>query len=103
MLDLVAGWTGPIDEQLLADGAAADLTGCTVSLVLCRHDGSLLTLTGTVSITDYVNGKVRFEPAATDLVFAMRPYRARWMVTNILGRVVYFPDGEPEYWMVRQP
>jgi hypothetical protein len=102
-LELVGGWTGYIDEQLLADGVAVDLTGCTVALLLRKKDGSTLTLQGLTSVTNAAQGRVRFAPHADDLDATESPYVCRWKVTDGTGKVVYFPGGRADVWTVYKP
>jgi len=100
MIEVVQGWTGPIDMQLKADGVAVDLTGMTVVLILKDKDGTSVDTAGDVSILDAATGKVRYLGDPTDLVAANSPFRARWQVTDGAGRVVYFPSGPPDVWKV---
>lgn len=92
-VQLTEGWTGPVDVQLLADGVAVNLTSCTVALVLTGRDGVAVTTTGNVTIIDAAAGKVRYSPDAADLDADQSPYRARYKVTDVLGKIVYFPSG----------
>jgi hypothetical protein len=99
-LDVVEAWTGPLDFQLKADGVVVNLTGLTVGLVLKDSVGAVVTVGGTLSILDAVNGKVRFTPAATDLVVSKSPYAARIKVTDAGGKDVFFPNAAPDPWTV---
>ena len=101
--DFVEGWTEPINYQLLADGVAQNLTGMTVALVGYQNAGKLFPFGGSVSVTDAVNGKVVFTPAAADLVAKGSPYNIRWKVTDSLGKIAYFPNQSPEVWVVQLP
>lgn len=94
-VELVSGWTGPLDFRLLADGAAINLTGMTVELILTAQDGTSIPTTGDTSVTDAVAGKVRYSPDSTDLVVASSPIQMRWKVTDGGGSVVYHPSGRP--------
>lgn len=92
-----AGWTDPIDYQLLAGGVAFDLTGYTVTLDVRNAAGATVTWTGTVSVTDAAAGKVRFLPGAGDLVAGQ--FWVRWKATKD-GRSGFFPKAERELWTV---
>lgn len=99
--DLVEGQTAAVDAQLLNDGAAPDLTGCTLALELKGTDGAAVTTT--VAFRDPAVATVRYSPGALDLSAAKSPYRARWKVTDALGKIAWWPNGEPEKWIVRKP
>lgn len=100
-LDVTAGWTGPIDFQLKADGVPAPFgVGATVELILRRADDVLITTAGNVSILSAPDGTVRYYPDANDLVDKYSPYRARYKVTDAGLKVVFFPSGAPDVWTV---
>lgn len=105
--DLTAGWTGPIDEQLLADGQPYDLSTMTVELILKTKAGTQVSTTSTagpeVSILTSTSGVVRYLPTSADLKAEHSPYAARWKVTDSTGRVVFFPSGRPSVWTVYEP
>lgn len=100
-LDVVAGQTAPIDYQLTADGAAFDLTGCTVTLLARTQAGATVTFTGTVALLDEDQGKVRFSPAANDLVESAVQYFVRFRIVRADSKIDFFPTGEREVWHVR--
>lgn len=63
--DLVAGWTGPVDFQLLSNGSAIDLTGATVTMLIRNTDtGALIDQSGTLSVLSgsETSGRVRWSP-----------------------------------------
>jgi hypothetical protein len=93
LIELVVGWTGAMDWQLLADDAPADLTGATPLLVVHDTTGALVTLAGTPSLVTAATGIVRYLPAAGDFAVALSPYAYRWKVTDAAGKVTYFPSG----------
>lgn len=101
--DIVEGWTGDLDFQLKADGVIVNLTGLTVELVLTDRDGVAVTTTGNITVFDAANGKVRYIPDAADLDDAKSPYRARWKVTDGTGKIVFFPNGVGDVYVVRKP
>lgn len=101
-LFVVEGQTAPIDYKLLADNAAYNLTGCTVTLVAYKSSGSLHTFTGTVAIASAVGGTVQFSPTSTDLVATDLAYFIRFRVVRGDGKVEFFPTGVPESWVVQK-
>lgn len=104
MLNLVEGWTAPINEQLLLDGAPANLTGFTAVLQLYPAGArSPKTLTGTTSIVSASIGTVQFLPGTNDLLATESPYAVRWVITVSPGQFAYAPSGAPSVWIVRRP
>ena len=99
--EIVAGWTGLIDINLLSQGAvpAGTMSGMTAALVLRDLAGNLLDTTGDVTVSDSTNWVVRYSPDATDLVPGV--YHGRVKVTDSGGLVVYFPSGDFDTWIVR--
>jgi uncharacterized phiE125 gp8 family phage protein len=100
-LQLVEGWTGPIDETLKSNGVAVDLTGMTVELILQKATGAPVDTTGDVTVVTPASGLVRYSPDAADLVAAETPHVARWKVTDGGGKVVFFPHEAGEVWLVQ--
>lgn len=96
----VQGWTAPIDYTLQADGAAFDLTGCTVEVVAYDGDGVLLTLSGPTVVVSATQGTIRYTPAVGDLLAANSPYHVRFKVTNGSSQVYFFPRQREEIWIV---
>lgn len=104
-LDLVEGWTGPIDYDLLADGTpvnASSSNGDVVSLVLHNRAGTTVSTTGDVTFLTSSTGRVRYLPGVNDLVAQASPYRARFRIENN-GQIVFFPSGPAEQWTVYPP
>lgn len=101
--DIVEGWTGNLDFQLKSDGAVVNLTGMTVELILTDKDGAAITTAGNITVFDAANGKVRYIPDAADLDDAKSPYTARWKVTDGAGKIVFFPNGVSDVYLVRRP
>lgn len=107
-LDLVQGWTDPIDYQLkkvAVDGTITilNLTGMTAALEVFDARGNSISIAGTVTVTSAITGEVRFAPGASDLLTAKSPYEIRWKITDGSGKVAYFPRAEAEKWIVRRP
>lgn len=102
-IDLVQGWTSPVDFRLDADGVAVDLSGMTVTLVLSTNNGELVSLGGSTSLLDATGGQVRYTPSTGGGDFVKGSFRGRWQVVDGDSKVVYFPNGEADTWNVRQP
>lgn len=101
-LYLVEGWTGGIDYTLKADDTAYDLTGCSVQIVAYDKNNTLLTLTGSMSIVSAVAGSVRFSPGAGDILASNSKMHVRFKVTRSDSKIVFFPNGEPEEWIINK-
>lgn len=111
-LHVVEGWTGDLDFQLMKRPAPTsavpvqveappDITGTTVALVVQDHQGGSVTFAGSITVPDPVFAKVRFSPAPGDLLAAKSPYNVRWKVTDAATKVVFFPSGKDDFWIVR--
>lgn len=103
--NLVEGETKPIDATLYdGDGAsrtAIDGTALTLAIVVHDRNGSLVPTSGTASFRTAASGTVRYEPVATDFRAANSPYTARWKVTDTNSDDAFYPNGEPEKWVIR--
>lgn len=97
LYDVVEGWTGRLTFQLLADGAALDGTGLTVSALdlVDAHNHPVQT-TGDFGWVTQSAGTVYYDPDASDFVAARGPYRLRYQVTDGGSKVVWFPNGKPD-------
>ena len=100
-LNIVQGQTAPIVYQLLADGVAYSLTGCTVEMDATKQTGAAVAGTGTLAVTDAADGEVTFSPAAADFDDADSRYLVRFKVTRADSKIEYFPSGSREVWTVR--
>jgi hypothetical protein len=100
-LDLVEGWTGPLDFDLLADNAtpSSAMTGMSVVLLLREESGHDVTIGGTVGILDAAAWRIRYSPANGDLVAGK--YGARFKVMDTGGKIVFFPNGPADRWVIR--
>ena len=100
--DVVAGWTAPIDIDLLSRGASPSgtMVGMTAALIL-RDPASGVTLdtTGDVTIPDTATWTVRYSPDAADLIPGV--YRGRVKITDSGGLIAYFPSDEWDVWIIR--
>ena len=99
-LTIVEGTTANLDFVLTADGAAVNLTGSTVTLVLSDKDGTAIPTTGDVSVVTAAEGKVRYAPDAADLASSTSPYRARFKVTDASSQIAYYPSGRADPWTI---
>ena len=102
MEKLVAGWTEPIRQQLLKDGATWDATGLTLGLTLTDKDGAAVTTTGKVTWDTPSTAIAKFTPSAGDLLASGSPYSATWSVTNG-SQTAYYPNDAPDVWFVHVP
>lgn len=103
-LNLIEGWTYPIDYRLEEDGVSCDLSGSTVTIALFDRYGTATTSTGEVLVISATCGNVRFVPGTTaDFVMTLQPYHMRFKVVTTLGKILYFPNAaQPEKWTVSQ-
>lgn len=101
---VVEGWTGRLGPYTLKlHGAPVDLSGLTVELKLRKEgSGKYVDTVGDVTVdSDQTanKGKVYFDPDATDFKangLESQVYLLHWKVTDGDGKVVFFPDGEPD-------
>lgn len=100
----VAGTTGDEDFQLLEDGAPVGIEGFDVDLLLWDKYGVAVTTTDDVENlddgTEGKRGKVRVNLDVADLVAERGPYTARFQVTDLAGKIVYFPTDDADVWIV---
>lgn len=102
-VNLVEGWTDPINDQLLIDGVATEsLAGHTVECILYNNRGILQTGMGTSEIVDAATRKVKFTPGAGKLLNADSPYTQRWKITRPTAQIYYHPNAGSETWNVRK-
>lgn len=101
-IEITEGWTGGIDLQLQADGAAYDLTGMEVVFIKTNACGvEVATTCGTAfEQISSTCGIVRWTPASTnDLLTSAQPYLVKVRVTSGATKV-YFPNGAGDEWTV---
>lgn len=105
--EFVEGETKPITPTLYdgsgSSATAIDGTGLTLSLVVVDRNGNTVPITGDVSWSTQASGIAKYEPDETDLKASGSPYAARWAVTDGNSDVAYYPNQEPERWVVRKP
>ena len=102
-IQVTEGRTAPIDEQLTLDVVAPNMSGYTLSLLLTGRDGVAVTTTGNAAWLDATLAKARYNPDAADLVAAKSPYRKRWKVVDLQGKISFFPEGHGDELMVYKP
>lgn len=101
-LELVHGWTSPLDFRLDDDGSPTDLTGFTVALVLSNSiNGSPVTLAGSTALVIATGGEIRFTPGASDI--QKGSYKARFKVTDGSSKIAFYPNQGADTWEVRYP
>jgi hypothetical protein len=105
LLTISTGWTerlGPF--TLRAADLPVSLSGLSVALILTRPDGTSVTPGGAVVVDpDQVTnkGKVYYDPVAGDFTWStgrptIQDYRLRWQITDGVGKVYTFPNGEAD-------
>lgn len=92
-VEIVEGWTGPLDFQLLNDGAAQDLTSMTVTGQARNRLNTLVDLSSDVTVISATAGTVRLTPDAVDFESESSPYELRFKVVDVTTAVVFFPSG----------
>ena len=101
LFDITQGWTKVLGPFVLKnDGAALDLTGLTVRLML-RGKGLNVFIPASGQITvdpDQVTnrGHVYYKPGATDWRADRTPYAVKWELTDGAGDIVFVPNGEAD-------
>jgi hypothetical protein len=104
LFSITAGWTGLLGPfTLRVDGAELDLSGMTVTPIIRRGSGALVTAGGVVTVLNQVTnkGQVTYAPVGTDFTWEdarytiNQTYQLRWKVVDGAQKTVYFPNGEP--------
>lgn len=109
MINVVEGQTAPIYHYLKiddetptnADGSALSMAGMTVVFVVHELDGTAVTIQGTATVEDADAWLVKFSPNAADFVAGRQ--KSRYKVTDGTGKIGYFPSGDWEPLIVREP
>lgn len=103
LLTIVEGWTGVLGPfTLKVDDVPLNLTGMTVTLILRRASGALVTPGGTIAVLNQsvYPGQVTYAPVETDFTFEtvgyaiVQTYRMHWKVVDSAQKIVFFPNGE---------
>lgn len=96
----VEGWTLPITRNLTKDGAGWDATGADAPELIMVNvaTGRRVDTTGDVAWVDTTVPKLKYTPDPGDL----KPgrYRVTFRLTET-GGDSFFPNGDPEIWVVR--
>jgi hypothetical protein len=100
-VEFVEGWSGPLDFELLNDGAAQDLTSITVTGQARNRLMQAVDMTSDVSILTATEGKVRLTPDTGDFPAAHSPYELRFKAVDGTTGIVFFPSGEAVTLVVR--
>jgi hypothetical protein len=93
--EYTAGWTAPIEHSLLHDGATFNGAGMTPAIILTDKNGAAVSVSGSVAWANSAVSRVRYSPAAADLVAAKSPYKMHWKVTDGAGKIAFYPQGAP--------
>lgn len=100
-IELVENWTAAIEYQLLACGAAQDLTGATVTISAWQPANVAKAFNGSVVVTSATGGKVEFRPCSTDIVALDGNIEVRFKVVAS-SKTSYFPNAETEKWVIHR-
>lgn len=100
------GETQPVTATLY-DGeggsrTAANLTGLTLGIVVKDRQDAYVSVSGKATVVTAASGAVKFEPADGDFKAAASPYTVTWTVTDGNSDVAWYPNKEPEKWIVRK-
>jgi len=102
MINLVEGWTVPIDYVVKADGTAVNLNTHTAIGIQAKDAyGETIVLAGTAAFQDRPNGVVRYSPTASDFDANHSPYYVRFKIADSDDKYAFFPDAEGEKWVIR--
>jgi hypothetical protein len=71
------------------------------TLYVIDRAGGRVPVSGKASIVTAASGSVKFEPAASDFRAAGSPYAVTWTVTDSNSDEAWYPNKEPEWWIVR--
>lgn len=97
-LPLVQGWTGRLEHRLTADGVSQQLTtnDRVAPWVFDRNEAVVSTSSDEVDIVTASCGHVGWNPPTTcALKAAGSPYTLRFLVTDGLGKYVFYPNEDP--------
>ena len=97
-VDLVSGWTGRLDFQLLTDGTPVSLsTADKVSPFLVDKNGAETAVSSSdITVITASSGAVGYNPASTNVFSAgVQPYTLRFKVVDVNSKIVYYPNADP--------
>ena len=103
LINITEGWTKALRFLLTVNGQPTNLTGLTISLVLRRQSGDVVSPGGTIAILDQDTnlGELEYSPVAADFVWETnlftitQAYKLHWKAVDGGGKVVFFPSGLP--------
>jgi hypothetical protein len=105
LLEITSGWTGTLGPfTLKLNDVPFPLSGYLVELIISSTTGDIPS-GGVITILDQIStpGQVSYAPIATDFVFNLGPnvrfqvFYLHWRVTDMAGKRVDFPNGQPDY------
>jgi hypothetical protein len=79
------------------------LTSLTLGILVVDRTGANVNVSGKATRRRRQSGTVKFEPDVNDFKAANSPYRVTWTVTDGNSDVAWYPNREPELWVVRKP
>lgn len=107
LLGIKEGWTGELGPfTLKSNGTPFGLSGFTVTPVLRKHSGELVSDAGSsrkASDQSANPGEVYFTPAAGIWDAQETPYTLAWKVVDGTGAIEYFPNGPSDTITVSRP
>jgi hypothetical protein len=93
ILELTEGCTAAIEYQLLHNNAPWNASLATAGAVLKDKNGAEVDLAGKVAWTTPTVSKIKYSPAATDLLASKSPYTLHWKITDQASKVAFYPQG----------
>ncbi len=102
-VEIVEGWTGRLDWQLLVCSTSQSVENITVSSWLYdRNEAKVTTSTGSINVVTTSCGVVGFL-CCTSCQFraSLSPYTLRFHLLDAAGKVVFFPSDDPIQIQVR--
>lgn len=100
-VEIVEGWSGPLDFSLLNDGVAQNLTGITITGQATNRLAQLVDLSSDVTVLSATDGQVRLTPDTGDFPAEQSPYELRFKAVDGTNAIVFFPSGEAITLIVR--
>ena len=95
LTSITEGWTKRLTWQILADGAAFDGTGFTVSDIrITGKDGTIVDVTGDIGWVTAASGTVYYDPDATDFDADLSPYTIHFVIQDGSGKQLSVPNGK---------
>lgn len=104
VVEIVEGWTGPLDWQLQTCSTSFSIAGTdhVAAYIYDRNEVVVTTSTGVITEVTAACGHVRFAPCTScQFKAANSPYTMRFRVQDSAGTVVFFPNADAIYLKVR--